>query len=152
MNLEAKYGHSWHNSDREIRKHSGASQIFTFQQVTLSFNSSLHCHTDKTEMTYVSDTKLGITLITFFTIILVTAWPPGVQLSSQTHGTWTGEWATTTGSIREDPQCPFAPNITSWYLPGRNERNHSNAIPATPASSSIRFSITSWPTRKQLRL
>lgn len=106
----------------------------------------------KQKKTYVSDIHLGITLITFYTVIRITL--PGLQASScllkPTQHEQGNEWQLR-GSIQEDPQCPFSP-VTSWYLPGRNERNHSNAIPATPASSSIRFSITSWPTRKQLRL
>lgn len=69
------------NSDRGIRKHTRAARIFPFQQVTLlGFEASLHCHTDKTEITYVSDIHLGITLITFDTVIQITL--PGLQVSS----------------------------------------------------------------------
>lgn len=46
----------------------------------LRFDSSLHCHTDETEITYVSDVHLGITLITFYTVIQITL--PGLQVSS----------------------------------------------------------------------
>lgn len=142
------------NSDREMSKRTKTSQMFPFQQITLSlfWFQSAQSH-DETERTSVSDISLGIAPITFYPSFRSHCLAFSVRLHSQTHWTGTGGWVTTVwGFIQGDPACPFAPEVPSWYLPGRKEWNHANAIPATPASSSIRFSITSWPTRKQLRL
>lgn len=120
---------------------------------SLGCDSSLPSHTDETERTSVSDIRLGIAPVTCYPSFRSHCLASGVRLHSHTHWAGTGGRVTTVwGSTQGDPACPCAPAVPGWYLPGRKEWDHANAIPATPASSSIRFRITSWPTRKQLRL